>query len=991
MAKKHRRPPTVFPVADRDLPKIHISREQHDELRAYVTQMSQEIVRDGPTWGRNIVAAEKDGWKLASSTLNSYLFTKSSSKRVNRNYEDYNYHQQQQPGRKERDKPSHQAMPNSPPPSTTQCFMGHSKVPYSLEDVMNTLYCENTQDVRMHYANIYGSACLDCCTLATLEGATLDDPFWYIGIRWLALKSPLKKLVSSRDFVFLEHTGTHVTHDGKRILYSVVQSINIRAYGGKDSYFGLTRGHVENSFVFWVDEKYSTPEKPVLNMSVKGRSCLNGSLPAWITQLYLKKFWAAAQKLDHDEGLQGPAVHITVSSGGISHMGGSGGAPLDMAVEWVPNEERSACYVCNKKFQLVRRPKHHCRSCGEVICSECTAYTQLNVGRRGSAPAVAVADRSNSAADVKDAGSWTTKTSRKRRTRKRGSDASANAYVTMGKVCLRCMDLKTIMHNNSTNWHNYRRESTDDTDVDTDITVAREWQSEFVSKFEELRTLTPERDSQRGVGTDGASSSKGDDKQSSSGNSSGEKELLTTGPHRESSLTSSEVRAIIEQHGDDEEEMKRENRVDDDDDDDTKPSAMAVVHGGYGGGAEDDDDDDDDDGDFVPPEELEYRPIVVAPAVTPDHLLLADHHHETDLLQRHGDHGVSMDSLSGFNPDHLFDLQNNIVSGGDSDDEDDDDDNDDDYGDDGSSVVLLEQRASSVQSEILFREHLVTTLSPPVSPLSSTEAASVVDDPQTTTTMLMDKKLSHKRMLWSPSNSPTNSATLSSASSWSRMHSQAGSRLSITDVRSAIANQTKILDEIKRELDADVPRDAITIVLVHQYCLLLAGVRRHGSAKRANVPLVGLCGIELLPNLYSCSSIRAPVRVIKLLPSSPVSKLVTSNLTPSSSCLPERLHGDGEAVAVAAHRKVPFGLRHSEQVWRCLAVGPSWPSNKCANTGSQQRVEASLQDLESHTRSSFSLSHCKLGVIAAWCIWRISESLGCTTFTAGGAGPCTNE
>uniref|UniRef100_K3WAI8 FYVE-type domain-containing protein n=1 Tax=Globisporangium ultimum (strain ATCC 200006 / CBS 805.95 / DAOM BR144) TaxID=431595 RepID=K3WAI8_GLOUD len=713
MAKKHRRPPAVFPVADRDLPKIHVSREQHDELRAYVTQMSQEIVRDGPTWGRNIAAAEKDGWKLASSTLSSYLFTKNSNKRVNRNYEDYSSHnyqqQQQQLGRKERDKPSHQAMPDSPPPSTTQCFMGHSKVPYSLEDVMNTLYCENTQDVRMHYANIYGSACLDCCTLATLEGATLDDPFWYIGIRWLALKSPLKKLVSSRDFVFLEHTGTHVTHDGKRILYSVVQSINICAYGGKESYFGLTRGHVETSFVFWADEKYSTPEKPVLNMSVKGRSCLNGSLPAWITQLYLKKFWAAAQKLDHDEGLQGPAAHVAVSSGGISHMGGNGGAPLDMAVEWVPNEERTVCYVCNKKFQLVRRPKHHCRSCGEVICSECTAYTQLNVGRRGSAPAAAGV---HSTADTKDAASWTTKTSRKRRTRKRDSDASTNAYVTMGKVCLRCMDLKTIMHNNSTNWHNYRRGSTDDTDVDTDITVMHGWQAEFTPKFEELRTLTPERDSQRGVGTDGASSSKGDDKQSSSENSSGEKELLITGPHRESSLTSSEVRAIIEQHGDDEDEMKRENRIDDDD---MKPAAVAVDHGGYGGGAE-----DDDDGDFVLPEELEYRPVVVAPAATPDHLLLADHHH--------------------------------------------------------------------------------------LSPLSSTEAVSVVDDPQATSTMLMHKKLSHNRMLWSPSNSPTNSATLSSASpSWSRMHSQADGRLSITDVRSAIADQTKILDEIKRELVADVP------------------------------------------------------------------------------------------------------------------------------------------------------------------------------------------
>ena len=39
--------------------------------------------------------------------------------------------------------------------------------------------------------------------------------------------------------------------------------------------------------------------------------------------------------------------------------------------EWVNDKERSGCNLCMRNFHTWRR-KHHCRMCGEVICSDCS-------------------------------------------------------------------------------------------------------------------------------------------------------------------------------------------------------------------------------------------------------------------------------------------------------------------------------------------------------------------------------------------------------------------------------------------------------------------------------------------------------------------------------------------------------------------------------------------------------------------------------------------
>ncbi|KDO34150.1 hypothetical protein SPRG_19006 [Saprolegnia parasitica CBS 223.65] len=43
---------------------------------------------------------------------------------------------------------------------------------------------------------------------------------------------------------------------------------------------------------------------------------------------------------------------------------------------WVSDSERKRCHICNKNFSAFRR-KHHCRVCGEIVCSPCALKKQL--------------------------------------------------------------------------------------------------------------------------------------------------------------------------------------------------------------------------------------------------------------------------------------------------------------------------------------------------------------------------------------------------------------------------------------------------------------------------------------------------------------------------------------------------------------------------------------------------------------------------------------
>ena len=46
-------------------------------------------------------------------------------------------------------------------------------------------------------------------------------------------------------------------------------------------------------------------------------------------------------------------------------------------VSWKPDKEEKRCQSCGRGFNL-RRRRHHCRLCGEIICKQCSLFMTLS-------------------------------------------------------------------------------------------------------------------------------------------------------------------------------------------------------------------------------------------------------------------------------------------------------------------------------------------------------------------------------------------------------------------------------------------------------------------------------------------------------------------------------------------------------------------------------------------------------------------------------------
>lgn len=49
-------------------------------------------------------------------------------------------------------------------------------------------------------------------------------------------------------------------------------------------------------------------------------------------------------------------------------------------LQWVPDQVSNTCMMqdCNMRFNVFYR-RHHCRACGQIICSKCSRFTQNQV------------------------------------------------------------------------------------------------------------------------------------------------------------------------------------------------------------------------------------------------------------------------------------------------------------------------------------------------------------------------------------------------------------------------------------------------------------------------------------------------------------------------------------------------------------------------------------------------------------------------------------
>ncbi|KAF4032581.1 hypothetical protein GN244_ATG15513 [Phytophthora infestans] len=102
-------------------------------------------------------------------------------------------------------------------------------VPGSVEDaalgfLADTDFRTKTRTSKCTDANVDNAKILAC-----IEGPSFEDPFRFLGVKWLTLSTPgaAKHFIKSRDYLILESSGMALDSDGERFCYLLIHSIKL--------------------------------------------------------------------------------------------------------------------------------------------------------------------------------------------------------------------------------------------------------------------------------------------------------------------------------------------------------------------------------------------------------------------------------------------------------------------------------------------------------------------------------------------------------------------------------------------------------------------------------------------------------------------------------------------------------------------------------------------------------------------------------------------
>uniref|UniRef100_M4BKX8 FYVE-type domain-containing protein n=1 Tax=Hyaloperonospora arabidopsidis (strain Emoy2) TaxID=559515 RepID=M4BKX8_HYAAE len=200
-------------------------------------------------------------------------------------------------------------------------------------------------------------AVMDAAVIFTVVPRTPLTPFRYIGIKWFAVKTPTP-IVSHRDYCCLEVQDKIVDSFGNEMYIRILNSIEINECPSLENSRGLVRAKILAGYMYRTDRA----EPNVVRVHHVARFDPGGYFPAqWA-------FKTAESQL----------VSSIVQIRRIIDKQQMNSCTFVDKQQWVPNHERLHCAVCSRTFGTFR-PRHHCRSCGEVICGKCSVFKSVEV------------------------------------------------------------------------------------------------------------------------------------------------------------------------------------------------------------------------------------------------------------------------------------------------------------------------------------------------------------------------------------------------------------------------------------------------------------------------------------------------------------------------------------------------------------------------------------------------------------------------------------
>ncbi|KAF0735567.1 hypothetical protein AaE_009073, partial [Aphanomyces astaci] len=239
-------------------------------------------------------------------------------------------------------------------------FCAHIEIDATIDDIIPNFLTTDTVGVRAS-AFAFFPDIMDIVRLYNIALPSTNRPNHFLGINWCLLDTPFGgHVVKRRDLCYLEFQDD-VVIDGRRAWIRALVHVEVAACPDLQAKYGVVRGKMLHSGFIYME-----CDRPgVLQVFELQHVQPNGAIRGAVGD-YLVTMSAVSQC--NNLNLLGHKLRAARLSR-LQFL-------PDHAV--VPPASRPTCNVCHNKFGHLRRRRHNCRRCGEVVCGRpCSSVWKL--------------------------------------------------------------------------------------------------------------------------------------------------------------------------------------------------------------------------------------------------------------------------------------------------------------------------------------------------------------------------------------------------------------------------------------------------------------------------------------------------------------------------------------------------------------------------------------------------------------------------------------
>lgn len=270
---------------------------------------------------------------------------------------------------------------------------GVATVHAPLQEVMALLRMETTPLMREAMGDVFGTLFLDGVVLFTGERRS---PHESLSVNWMALQAS-KPNLPHRDYVFLrygdvfektaEHGSLYQSNgSGLYVGASIWESIELDGCEPLPASQNVVRLRMRRCGLVVEETSHSDSVRVSLYLSEahQGRAAVSTLTRSWMTKVV-----SCVAQL--------PNVLLTRAL-----------AQQSLLDKSQFTKDGPQCVLCSKAFTVLRR-KHHCRVCGDVVCSKCSETRSLRQGGVNRDVRVCQQCRQSSTASIRSSNSGSTR------------------------------------------------------------------------------------------------------------------------------------------------------------------------------------------------------------------------------------------------------------------------------------------------------------------------------------------------------------------------------------------------------------------------------------------------------------------------------------------------------------------------------------------------------------------------------------------------------